>query len=698
MSEQRGWLRESWDWITSPVRARLMESSLRVAKLRLQHKAMQESASLGYAWVDTYSALIDRFRDGGDWWIPIGGMPYDRRSGKNFPFYSSEQELAYFRAASRLICNKNSFAIGILEALISYIVGDGFQYRVGLKGRRGEKAQDNREISLVNAGQEVVDEFLEREEWDEWESELVWRAHEDGEFLLRHFVADAGYTTVRTAEPEQLTQSGSGWSYEHGSFGIYTDMEDVSTPLRYHLRYMVDQNHASTGEFVEPKDIIHFKRNAKRANKRGMPDFSFDTLEAIDQAGKLRRNLSTGAAIQAAIVGIRQHETANRTAIQGFADEQAEYTRTNPFSGRVTSHVREESGQWHDIPKGLNYVRPPGAENAQAHIEVLAAGLRAAGVRWNAPEWIITGNDSQSSEASGLVVESPFIRWVRRQQKRYAKPFRRVMRAVILNAIEGGRLPPSAERLEITVTPSSPETRNKLEEAQANQIRVMGGWKSPQTVMQEEGLDVETELANLDEWDERRGAGQAGLPLPDQDGNLPGAAAKLDAFRQRLKENRDASGHEHDAKGRFGKGGGGGGGASVDPAVDKLDAMHDHLEPKKQGLVAKAHKFLSDKYASLEKDFGRAGAMTIMGATVTLMVVSPIPGPSLAPIAIAKAYKSLKSKHAGKAAGAREGTGDEDLVAAVREMIRETCQQTGEDAPDLTDDEIRQALEAAREE
>ena len=155
---------------------------------------------------------------------------------------------------------------------------------------------------------------------------------------------------------------------------------------------------------------------------------------------------------------------------------------------------------------------------------------------------------------------------------------------------------------------------------------------------------------------------------------------------------KDASGHEHAADGKFGKGDGDSG-KSADDHASHLEAKAEKLSAEKKTFVNKAVGFIQKKYAALEKDFGRKGAITIMAASVILMA-APVPGSSLAPLAIAKAYKAIKTKRAGSMSEEfAEGDDDTDgLIAAVRAVVQEAAEQCGEDAPELSDDDIRKAI------
>ena len=146
----------------------------------------------------------------------------------------------------------------------------------------------------------------------------------------------------------------------------------------------------------------------------------------------------------------------------------------------------------------MQYVQPPGAGNASGFIDILHATLRGAGCRWNAPEWLATGSGADmAAYTASLTAHAPFVRSATQKQNAYKKVFTQVLWEAIEYAIDYGRLPLDTPHLiDIQCEAPSILARDERDEAQANQIRVTGGWKSRQTVQQEEGLDPEQEMQN----------------------------------------------------------------------------------------------------------------------------------------------------------------------------------------------------------
>lgn len=551
-----------------PLKAQIqaLENQVRLGRAKRAARLLEMSAATDF-WMTSYVDVLDRYRDGAGVAYPISNTT-DRRYGSNFPFWTSESQLAIIRAGARVLVAMNPAAYGLVNGLTSYVIGSGYTYRV--TARQGSGVDDR----VVQAVQKVVEDFLDDNSWPEIEQELFFRSREDGEAFLRMFPQPSGSLIVRTVEPEQVIQPPNS-DFAEWSYGIHTPSDDVFDIMGYYVHYMSPGGADGTdtmGEVVSPDLMIHLKCNTKRAIKRGVSDFAFDTGEIFSQAAKLRRNMGEGAAVQAAIAAIRQHDTATASQVETFAGDMVDYTMYSPSTGRGQDFQRMDSGSFLDIPKGMNYIQPPGAANAPSHLSIHSALLRAAGVRHNAPEWLVSGDSSNNNYASSLTAESPFLRNCTRLQSFYQRPFLRVVRAAVAHAAAVGHLPGDIMRLvEVDSTPVSVETRNKAEEAAASQTYINLGVKSKATVAAELGLDWEKEQREMDDAADRQGNPLAPLPTGPE-------------ALESLNEGRTI---KRDKLGRFGSGGGSGGGKKKGKAgKDKAKAA----APKKPKRPPESNK------------------------------------------------------------------------------------------------------------
>ncbi len=549
--------------------AKTLRAQLQVQRLRRVSRMVESVA--GADWVSQYADLLDRYRDGVTLFSPIA-TPNDRRYGRNFPLFQTEQELALLRAPARILCWTNAYAQGLLGGLQAYVIGTGYTYRA--MPRTGSKREPSPE--LLKTCQAILDEFDHRTEWPEWELELFRRSREDGETFLRHFLTDDGTTDVRSVEPEQVFQP-PGETQANWSFGIRTPPGDAQTTEAFWVCYM---DNMAEGEVVPKEEIVHTKVNSYRAIKRGLTDFCFDTFEALDTSAKLRRNMGQGAAVTAAIAGIRQHSTASAAQVQQFQQALVDYTQPIfATNGRQANCARIEPGTILDIDKGQEYINPPGSEAAgEGRVSILQACLRGASARWNAPEWLPSADASNNNFASSLTAESPFVLSVLMGQRKYKSRFVRTHEIVLQHAADAGRLPADVlELVEVQCEAPSPQARNTLQEAQEAKIWVSDlAIKSPQTLAQEQGLDFDQEMANRKKFTEQFGPIPGSQPPPGSGGpggpggpgtppagpgtppagagqpqGPPGQSTPPGSAEGQTVESKDASGHEHGEHGRF---------------------------------------------------------------------------------------------------------------------------------------------------
>ena len=527
------------------ARERLREARTRVKELsyKIQAKRLERTANMlegvsdatVFDWVQAYASLLDRIRSEPNMFAM--STIYDRRYGRDFPMFQTEQDLALLRMSSRILCGTNGYAMRLQSSVESYVIGEGFSYRA--------TPTDENDQPLADAVQEVIDDFIRRNEFcggvqDSLESELLVRSMEDGEFFLAHFKDNDGNTDVRTVEPEQVRQP-PGTQQKEWFFGIQSDADDTQSVYAINV---VWGDNINDGEQWSPDKLTHFKRNVKRSIKRGMPDFAFDIHDALNLGSKLRRNMQTGAAIQAALAEIRQYDNANQGQVTNLQSVEANLQATNAFTGQTEFWAQRDRGTRLDIPKGFNYIPPPAYANTQSFVDILHAGLRGATGRWCMPSALITGSDDEAAAFSSQVnLTNPFIIKVRQAQSRYREAYLRSIWIAVENKVRAKNgLPVVIRKGGVTISPltvsleeirrkitiqveaPNPIHKDELNEAQANSIRSQAKVLSPQTWMQLDGLDVDQEMSNWEEWNERMGPMLPELQLPGEgEGDKPAA-------------------------------------------------------------------------------------------------------------------------------------------------------------------------------
>lgn len=480
----------------------------------------------GGSWVQPFADYLDLFSQR-EFLAPGAALgTWAHRDGRNYPYFQNEQELGFLRQTARLLSNTNGYAIGLVAGLTSYVIGPGYTYRPAAKTERIAKELPE---GLTDSVQDVIDDFLDRNAWlggeqPSIERECFWRSIEDGEFFLPMFRQPDGTTQVRIVGAEQVTQPPASDPREY-LFGVYADPRDTATHQAYWVQFGTVPGE---GEEFSREEMVHLRRNVHREVKRGLPDLSFDTAETLRLASVLRDNTGEGAAIQAAIVGVRQHAQNSQEQIQRFVDGEAEWNEPDYKGGQRP--VRKARTGFEDMPSGMNYVPGPVATNGGVYLSILDALLRGAGQRWNAPKWLSSSDAAEVNFASSLTAESPFIGNVVTNQSAYREAFKRAVWTAVLWAAECGKVtdalgnvwrPKALEKvLKLQVETPDPISRDPLAQAQADEINIRNGTDSRQQAAERGGRDWKKVEADNQEWLEANPPA-APLPLPGDDQEPP---------------------------------------------------------------------------------------------------------------------------------------------------------------------------------
>lgn len=431
---------------------------------------------------EAFDALWDGFVDPAEALDDADGLSWQRLGGRasrggcvGMPF-QNEQQLADIRQQCRALAVANEFAINGHENRISYLVGNGHVYRV--VAARGEEDDE----AVVREVQRVLDEFLRVNRWHQRQQEIVRRKDRDGECFLRLFPAPDGTTRLRFVEPDEVATPAERQSDPSASFGVQTEPDDVETVRGYWVN----------GQFVDAEAIQHRKANVDGNVKRGLPLF-YPVRKNLRRAEKLLRNMSVVAEIQSAIAIIRKHRAATAAGLDHFVAAQADLSATTA-AGRTTYFRRYAPGTILDAMAGTEYEFPAAGIDAGRYVTVLQAELRAIASRLVMPEFMLSSDASNANYASTMVAEGPAVKMFDRLQHELIEDDIELFWRVIRHAVYRGRLPRHVlGSIDLRGIPPRLVIRDRLKDAQADQILVRNGAMSVQTMAMRHGLEPEQE-------------------------------------------------------------------------------------------------------------------------------------------------------------------------------------------------------------
>lgn len=442
----------------------------------------------------------------------------ENRKGERYePYYYTEIELSRKRASNRVIAAFSEIGFGILDRLNDYTLSEGATFTC-------EPRNKGRADDLAKLCTSLIEKCLEFNDFKgEFDRDWGTRSRADGDvFVALHPDRREKNVLLDVLEPEMVreppsTQALELWlsdmdrSYNpelpsEWSYGVHRQWNprirrmDNRRPLGYFVEY--DES-GRDWDYFDSSRMVHQKKNIPTNAPRGVSDFEPVWPEMQDE-DKLGRNIARGAALQAAIAWIREHpEDSLPETLEEFVAGQAvkQITDREGTARRVENHP---DGEIIDVPHGMSHqYGPVGQLGHPVWIEVAQYMLRKVGVRWGAPEYIISGDASNSNLASHLVSEHPFVKGREADQAAYRIAYIK-MAWRILKIFHSLGMIPGIEDFEVIkrlvrIVVEFPEvgSRDMAAVAASNEVLHRNGILSKQTWAAQANLDYETEKQGL---------------------------------------------------------------------------------------------------------------------------------------------------------------------------------------------------------
>lgn len=437
-----------------------------------------------------------------------------RDRGGNAPTFSTDQELAGIRGASRIICDASVNAKCALQNLTNYVIGTGFKYSIVDKNRIVKPGEEP--TPLAKDAIRIIDEFLQRTKYGtaKRRKRLLWQQRRDGEVFVTLWHVGMGKAEYRVTDPGFFitpfdtrslddmfpTPDGSPSSW---SFGVHTPDDDYEHHIGYYAQY---SDSSADYEYFDQTRIVHSRINVDDAIKRGLSDFYW-VYTSLSDASKLLRNGVRGAAVLSAIAAIVEHpQGTDAEQVNSFktGSSVSNYTEPTRRGGRTQYVHKYNSGSILHVPNGQKYQPSPLASTSVASsiIEIEQAVLRIIGSNWCMPEFMISSDASNNNYASILVSGSPFVKFVEAVQAECQEDDEALLWKVLGIANEAGQfargrdLESIKEEIEIKVESPQASIKDETKEHQNNEILSRNGLLSDRTWATKAGLDYDQEVAN----------------------------------------------------------------------------------------------------------------------------------------------------------------------------------------------------------
>lgn len=564
--------------------------------------------------------------------LPLGlgvGWPASRNrqaKGSGDGYAWTEQAYESARESSRILYLENDFAGALINRMVDYTVGKGFDWQACLRGvRKGAPVlgQDDDTPPAVKQLQRVFDEFRDRNRWWSVQQETWRRALRDGEAFRRVWGRGGGrLPAFRWVEPEcvgcpPMCAGDPRWTY-----GVLAEEDDDQCVLGFWAHrlndkaagQMVRAEGADEGRFLAAAEqynlpacrrstIVHVKYGVDASVKRGLP-LLFSSESMLRAARLLLRNVLETAAYQAGIALIATHAGATPAQLTDFA---ALLRNAGLGSGGVPGNPGVVNGgvvftnpteiptagsRRLDVNEHTTYAPGPVSTGTAAFLSAEQAAIYSAAARVGMPGFmILSSTEQEANRAAVREAGSPFVTARETDQRILADDERALARELVRLACDAGLVDADPDELDCEVTPPPVAMRDELEQEQIRNLQIQNRTLSEVEAIQQEGRDPKHVIANikafraaLPDAGAQGPGGPAGAPAdpnaPTPDPAQPGVyvgprggqgvrdpvtgKVRYGAGEgRRVAEVRDDSGHEHKGKG---PGGGqftsGGGGGS----------------------------------------------------------------------------------------------------------------------------------------
>lgn len=434
-------------------------------------------------------------------------QPSDHHRGDNYPHWRTETELAEIRGICRFLANVSETAIGIRDSRRNFIVGQGFEVTVEPKAQYKEDSLANEIASRLTGW---LEKQMELNAWlGEYEFEAFNTLLEDGEqiWIVEPDAYDKRLIRWRMEQPDFLTGPehsahvgdavGLGTEFDW-KYGVASPFDESWRPMAYYVCPYASDN----AKVYRPSEIEHVRCNVRRYVKRGVSDF-YPVWRSLRNMEKLFGNTVHGAAVQAAIAYIREHaENTSSEQIKNWVSSRAESTITQnvPNGTRDYKTRKAVPGTVIDIGQGAKYhAGPLGQGQSPIYIQVIQQALRIVGIRWQMPEYMVSGDASNANYASTMVSESPFVKSCESYQYWYAQQMRRLFSKVINCGIREGLIEYPRNIVEryvsVSVEGQDVATRDEDKAHQLRKSQHENGMLSLQSWAAQEGIDLADEQA-----------------------------------------------------------------------------------------------------------------------------------------------------------------------------------------------------------
>ena len=444
-------------------------------------------------------------------------------------FCITEPQHWIIRTRSRAFCSTNPYFKGIQKNLRTHVVGDGHRWTLvpimpGIEVSKDALAKGQNELNDLYDGYGDANQAYRGVQ-----CEKIERKSRDGEFFLQLMEEDR-HLRVRFIEPllvrtpvqpgEERDPRFVGFkAFGDGTeswFGIQYKAGDYERPIGYYVKRtnMFGSERADSWEAwnrpIPADQIQHGKVNVDKASPRGIPD-TYWMQARLEQAIRTLRATGILAQVRSKVALIERRANVLKDSVAtmvsskgmgaiGGKRDSMESVLNLPEGGVLRS---SQDTEWAMPSPNLEIKELTMAIQADLQACASAAGLA---------DYMVSGSlGSGASYAASMVSEGPVVKSLGEMQAEMITEDRAVAMRALEIAVKHGRVPEEVLTLCKIEMNGPPLARLGIQEAQTNQIKVQGGWKSKAQCQREEGLDPDVMTEEIQQEAEADAKHQAEL-------------------------------------------------------------------------------------------------------------------------------------------------------------------------------------------
>lgn len=411
-------------------------------------------------------------------WTLVGGEKGTQLYGVELTPASLDE----LRRQSRIAYRKNPHGKNVINTHVKFTLGKGTLIDFEEKNERALGALKGWWAKVTKAVK-----------WFSFQREFGIRALRDGEVFVRRFPNKEGPMHIRFVDPEKISSVDPKIT-----FGIETEPDDVETVVSYRITRSVGKE-----ETVPSEEIVHFKIEADRNEKRGRP-FLESILPLFTKYDKWVDARMVLSIVRTSVALIRE--------VQGSTTDLLRI-RSAQASAKSSSSETDKAkmlrpGTIITTTPGVKYnMVSPNLEARDAAIDGRNLKLdMAAGA--GLPDSLVTMDFSGQNFASSVIAQNPAIRGFEESENLFSEPFSVIIDWFLIDGLEKGEIPNLVEEEDGTVRPINLDydiayppllKRDLRQETEAWDIMHQSGIASLRTWSLAMGLDPDQERKFMEE-------------------------------------------------------------------------------------------------------------------------------------------------------------------------------------------------------